>query len=270
VRPLKPAELLDAWERGRGASSVDRALMLLAHACPESSWDGLAALPVGRRDARLLTLREWMFGPSMSSVASCPACGSRLELNFTVAEVRAAAGGNAGPTRLPGGAAATDMDSGAEPDPVRPVDAGDDLHHLAVAGYDVTFRLPTSADLVGLGAEGDPRLALLSRCVLDARRKGRKRSVSQLPTSVIDALADRMSEADPGSDVRTALTCPDCGHGWQVAFDIVTWFWAEIEDWAHRILREVHTLASAYGWREAEILALSPWRRQLYLRMVGR
>jgi hypothetical protein len=33
-------------------------------------------------------------------------------------------------------------------------------------------------------------------------------------------------------------------------------------------LREVHVLASANGWSEAEILALSPQRRQRYLEIV--
>jgi hypothetical protein len=33
-------------------------------------------------------------------------------------------------------------------------------------------------------------------------------------------------------------------------------------------LRDVHELASAYGWRESEILALSPQRRQAYLELV--
>jgi hypothetical protein len=34
-------------------------------------------------------------------------------------------------------------------------------------------------------------------------------------------------------------------------------------------LREVHTLAWAYGWREADILAMSPARRQFYIELVG-
>jgi len=34
-------------------------------------------------------------------------------------------------------------------------------------------------------------------------------------------------------------------------------------------LSDVHTLARAYGWRERDILTLSPTRRQFYLNMVG-
>ena len=45
--------------------------------------------------------------------------------------------------------------------------------------------------------------------------------------------------------------------------------WEEIEVRAHVLLGEVHRLASAYGWSEAQILALSPARRASYLAMVG-
>lgn len=68
---------------------------------------------------------------------------------------------------------------------------------------------------------------------------------------------------------ESSLTCPSCNHGWHALFDIVSFFWSEIQSWASRIMREVHLLASAYGWRETDILAMSPLRRRLYLEMVG-
>jgi hypothetical protein len=49
----------------------------------------------------------------------------------------------------------------------------------------------------------------------------------------------------------------------------VTFFWKEIAAHAKRLLREVHILAAAYKWREADILAMNPNRRQYYLEMVG-
>ena len=36
-----------------------------------------------------------------------------------------------------------------------------------------------------------------------------------------------------------------------------------------RLLRQVHTLAMAYGWREIDILSMSALRRQVYLEMLG-
>jgi hypothetical protein len=37
---------------------------------------------------------------------------------------------------------------------------------------------------------------------------------------------------------------------------------------ARRLLIEVHSLASAYGWSETDILSMSEPRRALYLEMV--
>lgn len=241
MRPLTTAELLRAWEEGRGRPPAERALLLLACACPDEAREELLALPVGRRDAQLLRLREWTFGPRFTSLARCPACGERLELGFSTADVEAPAG-----------------------DPAeRELELGED-------GWQVSFRLPTGGDLFALEEGSDARAVLLRRCLLGARRNGRSRSVDRLPARVLDAVARRMGEADPQADVHTRLTCPACAHGWEATFDIVSFFWAEIEAWAHRTLRDVHVLASAYGWREGDVLALSPARRQLYLEMVLR
>jgi hypothetical protein len=64
------------------------------------------------------------------------------------------------------------------------------------------------------------------------------------------------------------LRCPACKASQQVLFDIAAFFWSEIGACAKRLLREIHLLARAYCWREADILAMSAWRRECYLAMV--
>ena len=91
----------------------------------------------------------------------------------------------------------------------------------------------------------------------------------RLPAAVLQAVAAAMAAADPQGDVELALRCPACGHVWPAAFDIGSFFWAEVDAWARVLLSEIHTLASAYGWREADVLALSPWRRRCYLELIG-
>jgi hypothetical protein len=54
-----------------------------------------------------------------------------------------------------------------------------------------------------------------------------------------------------------------------MAFDIAAYLWQEVDARARRALRDTHTLARAYGWREADILAMSDFRRQQYLEMVA-
>jgi len=136
---------------------------------------------------------------------------------------------------------------------------------IDVDDYRVCFRLPNSADL--LAANSQP--GLLAQCLLSVDSPNENSDSDSLPAPVVDAIAERMAQADPQANVQLALTCPNCNHAWQTTFDIVSYFWAEINAWAIRILREVHTLARAYGWREADILALSPQRRQIYLNLVG-
>jgi hypothetical protein len=86
---------------------------------------------------------------------------------------------------------------------------------------------------------------------------------------VVGAVVDRMARSDPQADVRLESACPACAHRWSSPFDIFCYLWSEIEDWAERLIREVHALALAYGWSERDIIAMSPRRRRLYLDMMG-
>lgn len=245
MRPLTAQELLDAWERGLAGSPVQRALALVSAACPETAPEDLARESVGRRDARLLALREWAFGPQLVSVASCPACGERLETSFDVRDIQV-------------------QDPEAAPDGPLSV---------SVAGCELTFRLPDSRDMAALaGAESvdGARRRLFERCLLGARgEEGEEAALDSLPGEALQAVTARMAEADPQADVELSLHCPACGNGWLAPFDIASFFWTEVDTWAQRLLYEIHALAYAYGWREAEILALSPWRRRAYLELIG-
>lgn len=241
MRTPAPAELLALYERWESASPARRALALLA-AASDHPPDELAEWPVGRRDAELLRLRERLFGPRVVSTALCPACGERAELNFLAEEVRA-----------------------QHPPPGEPLS-------LEVEGFTLTARLPTGDDLaVAAEAVGvaEARLALLERCLLRASEGGETRSAAELPDGVVRALGEELAAADPQAEVRLALACPACGHDWEALFDIASFLWSEVAAWGERTLREVHVLAQAYGWREGDVLALSPWRRRRYLDMAG-
>ena len=80
-----------------------------------------------------------------------------------------------------------------------------------------------------------------------------------------DALEASLLAARPLLDVRLAIDCPECGHGFAPRFDITACIWADIEAAAARLLDDIHALALAYHWSEAAILALGPARRAAYL-----
>ena len=235
---LSAATLLRAWERGGGEPPLRRPLLLLEAAFPERPADAWADLPVGRRDASLLELRETAFGRRLECVVACPACGEVLELSCDAAELR--------------------------------VPPGDDgplvVRHGGVAA---AFRLPTTRDLLavvgrggGDGDAGDGVRRLLARCLEGPA------AVDELPPALLAAVEERMEEADPQASVRLVVTCPGCGHVSRPPFDIASYLWVEVDAWARRTLEEVHVLASAYGWSESEVLALTARRRQLYVERV--
>jgi hypothetical protein len=255
MHALSAWELLNVWERGWGQPTVRQALALLDAAYPDASLEALAMLSVGQRDGRLLTLREQLFGPRLVGVMTCPGCGERLELTIDVADIRA------GDTQE----VAHERGSDGEP-------RAEMTHTLAAADYEVRFRLPNSLDLATIGEEQDlvvARRQLLERCLVAARHDSREADFDQLPAEVVDEIVEYMARADPQADVQLDMTCPMCSHPWLAAFDIVSFLWSEIDAWARRTLRQVHILASAYGWREADILSISAGRRQLYLDMIG-
>jgi hypothetical protein len=240
---LSGARLLAVWERATGAPPYQQALAILAAAYPDEPPEALVRLGIGERDSRLLSVREQVFGPALTAVTVCPSCGERLELEIAVEDIRA----------------------DFNPDPTEP-------HTMQADGWELTFRLPTSRDLAaldGLPLDADPRAALLERCVLAARQDGEAHPPADLPPEVQAALAECMEQADPQADVQLNLTCPACATQWQAAYDVVTYLWAEIETRAETLLREVHVLASVYGWSEGEILAMSARRRQRYLEMIA-
>src|SRR5579885_3691012 len=94
MRDLSAADLLRAWEQGTGRDADERALILLAAALPGATPDALARLPIGRRDAALLALRERVFGPRLVARAACPACGEHLEMDFSVGDIQVSGEGN--------------------------------------------------------------------------------------------------------------------------------------------------------------------------------
>ncbi len=79
-----------------------------------------------------------------------------------------------------------------------------------------------------------------------------------------------MAAADPFAELLVTLTCPACSHEWSAVLDPVEFVWERLERWARHLGDDVHVLASAYGWSEADILALTPQRRRLYLEAVAR
>ena len=242
MRGLLAPDILRMWEAGGDRQPIERALTLLAAACPESSLEQLAALSISRRDSQLLELRQRTFGDTLNAFSECPRCAGRLEIRFAASAIK------------------TTGDN-------RP-----DVQEMESRGLTVRFRLPNSVDLaeaLPAGTIDRAREALLYRCVIEARRGEAIVAPNELPPEVSEEINRRMAESDPAAEVRLDLQCPFCSHAWQALFDIAAFFWTEISTHARRLLREIDALARTYGWGEAEILGLSATRRRAYLELIG-
>lgn len=245
MRPLAAFELLNVWESGLSQPLVQKTLNLLSAACPELDFDSLASLSIGERDARLLLLREWMFGPRLKNMANCPKCSGRIEWENDIADIR-----------------------------VQHISHGESTKKFTLEQdeFSILFRLPNSLDILSFddeGAEGADPAKLLANCIIRAQSNGKDCHADDLPEKIFHALSDRMETEDPQADIRLVLNCPYCSHRWEVNFDIMSYFWIEIDRWAHRLLQDVHILAREYGWSEQDILDMSSVRRQIYLGMVN-
>lgn len=239
MTPVSTVELLTAWECGLSQSSTRRLLTLLTAVHPELSGEQLLKLPIGQRDGLALKLRESLFGPQLTIVAACPFCSERLEVGLNVADIRVAS-------------------NSLEHQPLA----------LDVDGFKLQFRLPDSQDLLvieNLDSLEKARSVFLHRCLLSVIHEDQACSVDKLPEEILSKIEATMSAADPQADVELDLCCPACLHSWLAPFDIASFLWTEINAWAQRLLHEVHLLAKAYSWREADILAMSPTRRRYYL-----
>ncbi|MEA2569394.1 MAG: hypothetical protein QOI24_1395 [Acidobacteriota bacterium] len=231
---LRDEELLRVWDAARSAPAALRPALLLETLTGDAEAAGMA---VGARDRGLLDLRTQLGGGVFDGVATCPACGTKLELTFDTPPVQDA-------------------------DPISPVSIGELL---------IEFRLPDSRDLVAIAGESsidDARLLLAKRCLISATRDGVGIAMPPLDDDVLAALSDAMSRSDPDGDLRMDVSCPECAHAWDMLFDPATYVWRELDAAAVAAMREVDALAAAYGWSEQQILSIPRSRRAIYLGMV--
>jgi hypothetical protein len=239
---LSPEKLFQIWEAGLDRPPLARSVAMLRAVGSARSGEDPATLPIGVRDQELLALREQAFGCEVSGIASCPGCAEHVEIRFRTDDVRV------------------------------PAIAQPEHLWLESEGYVVRFHLPNSIDLLSIDVAADEQengRRILERCVSEATLQGAPIAATALPEALQEAVAMAMAAADPQAEIELSLHCPACHRNWTEIFDIVSFFWAELQAWAARLLREIHQLASAYGWSEREILALPSLRRNTYLNLIA-
>jgi hypothetical protein len=241
MRALSHADCLALWERGQALHPLDQGLLAIHAAFPESRREAVADWPLGLRNRALAELRCTCFGQWLRGWTACEQCGEKLEFE------------------VDGNALAASNDVSSD-------------QRIEVQG--IVFRLPTSRDLARIAGEHDASLAasrLVEQCMIQSPAQDSAKgdiTPKEWTEEELDAIGECMAQADPMAEILLHFDCPVCGHAFDLCLDLAAFLWSELEGRAKRLLRDVHTLALAYGWAEAEILSLSPVRRDFYLAMV--
>lgn len=240
VGAVSTADVLLVWEEGIEKGNLDRGLGLLGLVRPDVPRSRLELIPIGRRNRALLELRRALFGPSLRLMATCPRCALELEVGVEVDTLLMA------------------------PTP------GSDTITCQADGWWIECRLPTTADLRQALQSGGEAQAMAEVCIQRVQGPDDEQQVTpdQIPPSTMLLLIDQWMEKDPLTLIELGLACEGCGTQWSTPLDVVEHVFVEVGVLAGRVLQDVHTLARAYGWREVDILAMSPRRRQVYLNLV--
>jgi hypothetical protein len=230
------AALLQAWETARHRSAPQRSAALLRLASDEP----FGELSLAESERLLLRWRTRQFGPRLACVANCLDCGEPFEFELD----------------------ARDLSTAEAAPPLR----------IADRNHCIDVRRPTIDDCIAMAETHDAESAyalLLQRCVAARAPDGTAIAAADLPPESLEAVDAQWALADAADALSLSLTCPNCDRPANARLDVAAFCWAEIERHAQRVLQEVHGLASRYGWREADILAMSRQRRAHYLDLAG-
>jgi hypothetical protein len=182
-----------------------------------------------------LQLRRDWFGDLVRTDAACtaPRCTQRVDVAFSISDYLDHHRPRAfrGATPEPGGTG-----------------------WLVLSGTEVRFRVPTIGDLVAALATADPEKTLAQWCVRPDR----------VPAALARRIDRALAALAPSVASDVTGSCPECGQPVSLRFDPVSYALAELRDAAAGVHEQVWLLASAFGWREREILRMPQRRRAIY------
>jgi hypothetical protein len=214
---------------------------------PGSAWH----LAISDRDRLLAAVYASCFDDRVESEVACADCDEPSEISFSLAALVASV--------------MTSTDADSDPSVAGPDPAG--VFSLADG---MRFRLPNSDDqraIFGLHTD-QRRVALLRRCILQDGGAGH-RTASDLSGETLDRVEAAMAKVGPTLDLNLPVTCHQCGAVRDGRFDIQHFTLAAFAHEARFLVREIHYLASTYGWSLREILDLTRDDRRAFVRLVA-
>jgi hypothetical protein len=258
LRPLNgedEAFLLEAQETLSAAARVTALLsrcIVRLGGDEAVSLEAIRSLTVGDREALLLHLRSITFGDRMPCALTCPseACRERMALELFASKL----------LLVPYAC---------------PHDWQDASFEIDGKQYQVRMRVPNGLDQELLAEWARTRVTeaedlLLRRCVQSVFAESETPlPVEEMSAELTEKIASQMAAWDPQAEILLSLQCPTCGHLFTAELDSGAFFYQELRGHIPYLYREVHQMARSYHWSEAEILAMTPKKRSLYLNLLA-
>ncbi|MFB6608725.1 hypothetical protein ACFCVO_00250 [Agromyces sp. NPDC056379] len=188
---------------------------------------------LGGHNRRVLELHQDCVGSVLDALATCPRCGDENEFAIPAAPI----------VELP--------------------DAVEVVEIHAADGV-AAFRIPTVEDVLATRGTG-----FVEAVRVLARRTGLSPGSDELDEAGLDELATAWADGDPAAAITVDFRCVRCAAVITTAVDPVEFVARGLDGLVHRLIAEVHTLGSAYGWTEDEILNLPEARRRRYVQLVS-
>jgi hypothetical protein len=214
---------------------------LLAASLPERDEQELWSLPVGTRLEYLLALLAFDGERPLSTQRTCEnnACGKPIEIELTAAELVALA------SERDGGEISVDVD-----------------------GRTIEVRRPTGRDQIAWQTrnfrdEADAWGSLAADLLAGESR-------AELDDEIVSSIETALEESDPLICLKLDVVCPYCSETRLYELDTLELALARFRERQHRLVADIHSLASHYHWTEAEILAVPAERRERYLALIDR
>lgn len=253
---LPEADILALYERCRRYPALQRAVVLLDYARLEAAVAGAAAtwpvdlqdLSLGQLNVGLLRLYGGLFSPQLHCQVRCPACRQEFEFELPIDAL------------VPEGSPAAAPWS--------------ERFGFADGELELRLRPLTAADFAAIAAVTEPELAstlLAERLITGLRWHGSEPAPrltgphGRLLADLVARISESLAQQDPLAELSLSLSCLSCGTEFSAPLSPADFLWAELAAQARQISYQVHTLASAYGWSEGEILSLGEARRQTYM-----
>lgn len=196
------------------------------------------SLTLADRDRLVAELYRWCFGSRMVGRLQCEQCGEPFDVDFSLDDllqdveqtVREAFGSG---VRL------------------------DESGVFQLPGGE-RFRAPRMGDERAILGEGAERA---HDRLLEACADGQSGKLSDAALSALESVA-------PVLDFELPVACAHCQVEQRARFDVVDYFLAALRTERAILVREVHCLATAYGWPHKDILDLPRSVRREYVALV--